>query len=60
MRKCRSLVALFIFGVTACGQKGPLYMPDIEKMKNQVETAKDKANAESEQHQSLTSEQSGS
>ncbi|MCY7294656.1 LPS translocon maturation chaperone LptM [Alteromonas sp. a30] len=57
MKKCQSLVFLLILGLTACGQKGPLYMPDIEKMRNQAEDVSD---AKSEQNQALTSEQSGS
>ena len=61
MRKCQSWVALLILGLTACGQKGPLYMPDVEKLRNQVEQASDKASAESSQTQpSPSSEQSGS
>ena len=36
MKLSRSLIAFIILGVSACGQKGPLYMPDLEKLSNQV------------------------
>ncbi len=58
MRKYKSLVALLILGVTACGQKGPLYMPDIEKMRNEIESASGKEEQNKVTPQS--SEQSGS
>jgi len=58
MRKYKSLVALLILGVAACGQKGPLYMPDIEKMRNEIESASGKEEQNEVTPQS--SEQSGS
>ena len=34
MIKGRSLIALSVFVLAACGQKGPLYQLDLEKPKN--------------------------
>ncbi|MAE35021.1 MAG: hypothetical protein CMH97_10710 [Oceanospirillaceae bacterium] len=32
---CVSLIVLFATGVSACGQKGPLYLPDSEQEQEQ-------------------------
>lgn len=62
MRKYKSLVALLILGVTACGQKGPLYYPDVEKLRNKVESTSETTENKNEEKTltSRSSEQSGS
>lgn len=39
MKLGRSLIAFIFVGLTACGQKGPLFMPDLEKLNNQKSKA---------------------
>lgn len=68
MKLSRSFIAFIIIGLTACGQKGPLYMPDLEKLSNQSsgklpsnsQAGKDQEAQQKEQKDEAVSEPSGS
>ncbi|UAA38307.1 lipoprotein [Paraneptunicella aestuarii] len=55
MRKGRLFIALSVFLLAACGQKGPLYLPDLDKLKNKQDAIQ---SAESQQTESETNTQS--
>lgn len=63
MKLNRLLIAFTVLGLTACGQKGPLYMPDLEKIRNQsseIKAENSQENQPSEIKDEPVSEPSGS